>query len=223
MQEELDVQKNQNQPAPNPSCGSGGPESGDSLHTLPEEIANDDRFSDSVKTRKKYTDVADAAQAAFESAAYAAAAARAAVELSRSGHDSDNQDSPGSRQGKSSRRNKPMNMEYESEEEQNPVENQTGELRRSLSSSSSDAITQGNPSGKEVYFDESDSETTTGKNSMRPPQKQIPSRVQAGMEVDSVHQNPREHDAASSETGNSFRINLEKGPISVRNRRVRGY
>lgn len=32
----------------------------------------------------KYKDVADAAQAAFESAAYAAAAARAAVELSRS-------------------------------------------------------------------------------------------------------------------------------------------
>ncbi|GER29873.1 regulator of Vps4 activity in the MVB pathway protein [Striga asiatica] len=35
--------------------------------------------------RRKYRDVADAAQAAFESAAYAAAAARAAVELSRPG------------------------------------------------------------------------------------------------------------------------------------------
>lgn len=34
--------------------------------------------------RRKYRDVADAAQAAFESAAYAAAAARIAVELSRS-------------------------------------------------------------------------------------------------------------------------------------------
>ncbi|KAL5070648.1 hypothetical protein RYX36_021535 [Vicia faba] len=42
-----------------------------------------DEFSDSFKGRKKYKDVADAAQAAFESAAYAADAARAAVELSR--------------------------------------------------------------------------------------------------------------------------------------------
>lgn len=50
-----------------------------------------------MKGRKKYKDVADAAQAAFESAAYAAAAARAAVELSRSGsYDPDDQNSPGS-------------------------------------------------------------------------------------------------------------------------------
>lgn len=54
-------------------------------------------FSDSMKGRKKYKDVADAAQAAFDSAAYAAAAARAAVELSRSGsYDPDDQNSPGS-------------------------------------------------------------------------------------------------------------------------------
>lgn len=41
-------------------------------------------LSDSFRVRQKYKDVADAAQAAFESAAYAAAAARAAVELYRS-------------------------------------------------------------------------------------------------------------------------------------------
>ena len=41
-------------------------------------------LSESVKARKKYRDVASAAQDAFKSAAYAAAAARAAVELSRS-------------------------------------------------------------------------------------------------------------------------------------------
>nr|XP_027097810.1 uncharacterized protein LOC113717264 isoform X1 [Coffea arabica]XP_027097811.1 uncharacterized protein LOC113717264 isoform X1 [Coffea arabica] len=46
--------------------------------------------SDSMEVRNKYKDVAAAAQAAFESAAYAAAAARAAVELSRSdSHDPD--------------------------------------------------------------------------------------------------------------------------------------
>ncbi|KAK6921761.1 Vacuolar protein sorting-associated protein Ist1 [Dillenia turbinata] len=55
----------------------------ENIHVFSDEIANNDIFSDSLKA-KKYRDVADAAQAAFESAAYAAAAARAAVELSRS-------------------------------------------------------------------------------------------------------------------------------------------
>ncbi|XP_076951183.1 uncharacterized protein LOC143624398 [Bidens hawaiensis] len=55
-------------------------------------------FPESRKGKKKYRDVEDAAQAAFESAAYAAAAARAAVELSRSrSFGSDNPDSPNSR------------------------------------------------------------------------------------------------------------------------------
>lgn len=49
-------------------------------------------FSDSMGAPRKYKDVADAAQAAFKSAAYAAAAARAAVELSKSGpHDPNDQ------------------------------------------------------------------------------------------------------------------------------------
>lgn len=55
-------------------------------------------FSESRNGKKKFRDVEDAAQAAFESAAYAAAAARAAVELSRSRScGSDNPDSPNSR------------------------------------------------------------------------------------------------------------------------------
>ncbi|KAE8709305.1 Gag protease polyprotein [Hibiscus syriacus] len=57
------------------------------------EIVLDQRLTESIKARKKYRDVADAAQEAFESAAYAAAAARAAVELSRIGpQDSDPDD-----------------------------------------------------------------------------------------------------------------------------------
>ncbi|KAK9051105.1 hypothetical protein SSX86_027731 [Deinandra increscens subsp. villosa] len=50
-------------------------------------------YSESVKGRQKFRDAEDAAQVAFESAAYAAVAARAAVELSRSrsfGSDSPN-------------------------------------------------------------------------------------------------------------------------------------
>lgn len=49
-------------------------------------------MSESFKARKKYRDVAAAAQEAFESAAYAAAAARAAVELSRSESQNNDQD-----------------------------------------------------------------------------------------------------------------------------------
>ncbi|KAI3796177.1 hypothetical protein L1987_38842 [Smallanthus sonchifolius] len=55
-------------------------------------------FSESIKGKKKYKDVEDAAQAAYESAAYAVVAARAAVELSRArSFGSDNPDSPNSR------------------------------------------------------------------------------------------------------------------------------
>ncbi|KAK9091243.1 hypothetical protein Sjap_024420 [Stephania japonica] len=53
-------------------------------HGSVEEIQKDEQFSGSLGSRKKYADVASAAQAAFESAANAAAAARAAMELSRS-------------------------------------------------------------------------------------------------------------------------------------------
>lgn len=50
---------------------------------LPEKIEKVLSLSESMKVRKKYRDVANAAQDAFESAAYAAAAASVAVKLSR--------------------------------------------------------------------------------------------------------------------------------------------
>ncbi|KAK9105684.1 hypothetical protein Scep_022528 [Stephania cephalantha] len=53
-------------------------------HGSVEEIQKDEQFSGSLRSKKKYADVASAAQAAFESAANAAAAARAAMELSKS-------------------------------------------------------------------------------------------------------------------------------------------
>lgn len=57
----------------------------------------ENEFPESIRTRKKYRDVAAAAQEAFESAAYAAAAARAAVALSRSeSRDNDPDDHSGS-------------------------------------------------------------------------------------------------------------------------------
>ncbi|XP_034710083.1 uncharacterized protein LOC117932779 isoform X2 [Vitis riparia] len=77
LEDKLDKNQMENQPMPE------------------DQIEKGEGFSGSMKTRKKYKDVADAAQAAFESAAYAAAAARAAVELSRTeSHDPDDQNSP---------------------------------------------------------------------------------------------------------------------------------
>ncbi|KAA8530561.1 hypothetical protein F0562_005270 [Nyssa sinensis] len=60
------------------------PERGVDAQHLPEELKWDEAFSESMKARKKYRNVAAGVQEAFESAAYAAAAARAAVELARS-------------------------------------------------------------------------------------------------------------------------------------------
>ncbi|GAB2226580.1 hypothetical protein Droror1_Dr00022391 [Drosera rotundifolia] len=65
-----------------PKHGDG--KKGDETQTLYHGIIEDERISSS-NLRRKYKDVADAAEEAFRSAAYAAAAARAAVELSRSG------------------------------------------------------------------------------------------------------------------------------------------
>lgn len=63
------------------SSGDLKPDDGDTIKSSVESNIEKGSF----KTRQKYKDVADAAQAAFESAEYAAAAARAAVELSRMG------------------------------------------------------------------------------------------------------------------------------------------
>ncbi|XP_068659386.1 uncharacterized protein [Aristolochia californica] len=73
-----------------PSTTEGGARLGSSSSTMQEEehsiklndLEGEEKLSGSFKA-KKYRDVATAAQAAFESAAHAAAAARAAVELAR--------------------------------------------------------------------------------------------------------------------------------------------
>lgn len=155
---------------------------------LPEEIEKDNRYADSMRGRKKYKDVADAAQAAFESAAYAAAAARAAVELSQSkslDHDDLSNLSPKPRKStetlESKNTEKEMNKEthggsssIEVEESENEIE-----LKQPVSSSSSEA---GDASLKEneipieainiiellekdLTFDESDVDAANGESS----------------------------------------------------------
>lgn len=153
---------------------------------LPEEIEKDNRYADSMRGRKKYKDVADAAQAAFESAAYAAAAARAAVELSQSkslDHDDLSNLSPKPRKSTETLESKNTEKEMNKEESgstsiEEESENGT-ELKQPVSSSSSEA---GDASLKEneipieainiiellekdLAFDESDVDAAKGESS----------------------------------------------------------
>ncbi|KAJ6396178.1 hypothetical protein OIU77_021249 [Salix suchowensis] len=77
-QEKMDFSKPKQHAEDSKSAKFDVTESQARTHVFPEE-----ELSESLKGRKKYKDVAAAAQEAFESAAYAAHAARAAVELSR--------------------------------------------------------------------------------------------------------------------------------------------
>ncbi|XP_004297125.1 PREDICTED: uncharacterized protein LOC101300241 [Fragaria vesca subsp. vesca] len=205
------------QTPPHPQASSSGTAgSAEVLQAFKEETEKDDKYSN-----KKYKDVAHAAQAAFESAAYAAAAARAAVELSRSDtHDSDDQNSPGPKRGKLSSRYISSKTEFRSQNEHITVQNQA-EVKRSASSSSdsegdvsevtppvsSDATGQPSHSGKDTIFDDSEDEQST----KAPSPKGVPSRVQSGMKVEPEGSSRR------------LTLNLEKGPFSLRNRRVFGH
>ncbi|KAL6190286.1 hypothetical protein ACLB2K_036684 [Fragaria x ananassa] len=203
---------------PHPQASSSGTSgSAEVLQAFKEETEKDDKYS-----KKKYKDVAHAAQAAFESAAYAAAAARAAVELSRSDtHDSDDQNSPGPKGGKLSSRYVSSKTEFGSQNEHITVQNQAEEVKRTASSSSdsegdvsevtppvsSDATGQPSHSGKDTVFDDSEDEQST----KAPSPKRVPSRVQSGMKFEPEGSSRR------------LTLNLEKGPFSLRNRRVFGH
>ncbi|XP_057961455.1 uncharacterized protein LOC131153271 [Malania oleifera] len=182
-EEKLGREQKPNQPRSHPSVNS----SGDGSQAAPEEIEMDEEFSSPMKMRQ-YRDVADAAQAAFKSAAYAAAAARAAVVLSRSeSQDPDDQNSPSSGQEKGSDCKEPMeskdkttgNKETGEVEKIHPIENYHLESedkkfnneKRPISASSSDSEDTGNanvmpldvlgktkPLEKGIAFDGSDDE-----------------------------------------------------------------
>ncbi|XP_058193951.1 uncharacterized protein LOC131310773 [Rhododendron vialii] len=84
----------QKQNDPESTAISGGSKHRNGLRNLVNEIESMEGLLVSLKGTRKYEDVTDAAEEAFKSAAYAAAAARAAVELSRSeSHDPADQNS----------------------------------------------------------------------------------------------------------------------------------
>lgn len=104
----------------------------DDAHNVPEELNRDEKLSESVKRRKYYRDVAAAAQDAFESAAYAAEAARAAFDLSRSeSRDNNSDDFGGYSHGTEIASNSDMSMTSDLKSDKDAVINEEDEDSKS--------------------------------------------------------------------------------------------
>ncbi|XP_030471793.1 uncharacterized protein LOC115689782 [Syzygium oleosum] len=203
------------------------------------KVVND--FSDSFEVQSEFKDVAEAAQAAFVSAAYAAAAARAAVELSRSeSHGLDDQNSPSP-----SARRLEARQKFDHTEKQLQIEHgargsvrsrNAAETRLSMSSSTSDSgelittprVGAGwpNHSQGEIYFDESDNEKErdrSGSPSDFSSPMRIPSNFRAGLRAESGVGGHVAHPAEATGMRVGQILDLERRPMSVRTRHVRGY
>ncbi|RVW45522.1 IST1-like [Vitis vinifera] len=249
LEDKLDKNQMENQPKPDQSANSGGAKPEESL--LPEDqIEKGEGFSGSMKTRKKYKDVADAAQAAFESAAYAAAAARAAVELSRTeSHDPDDQNSPHprrrlvsdgdeSKHEAAGKKDSDEEIHNESQAQQSKWKKKAAELMRPMSSSSSDSaggsLNVNSMSShvmklleKDIVLDDSDDESgnkhSGNLSSDMKPALQIPSSSQVDIKARAGPKNHIAHPAEGLGMPSVQHLNTGKRPFSVRTRGVRGY
>ncbi|CAL9214829.1 unnamed protein product [Arabidopsis halleri] len=189
-------------------------------------------LSDSVKRgKKKYKDVADAAQAAFESAGHAAEAARAAVELSQfspRGHDS-----PGNIGGGNSFHG---SENKESEQEQGGNDDSSegeGDVRSESKRSMSDSedIIDDLPVmsfredpvkllEKDTVIYDSEEETQSSVETITIPKSKDEQSLMVGSNrADTRHV---DHMVHSIEDPIMRKAGL-KGPVSVRTRQVRGY
>ncbi|MED6111822.1 hypothetical protein PIB30_055846 [Stylosanthes scabra] len=204
---------------------------GENIHNFP-NTGKDEELSDSFKARKKYKDVADAAQAAFESAAFAAAAARAAVELSRSEpHDPDDHNSSSPKPSKFSHGHKPLLEETEvfdetQGEEHNKNINRVEKPKHSLGSNSTDEILkvsvdaeiEADTLKKEVVLYESNDDAN---NKMKINQSSMPisSKYSRGKAVGSGSQKLESNkEVTRTKMQSGPQLDLEKRPISVRTR-----
>ncbi|KAI8009676.1 hypothetical protein LOK49_LG06G02749 [Camellia lanceoleosa] len=191
-------------------------------HNIPDEIENTEGLSDSMKTTRKYKDVADAAEAAFKSAAYAAAAARAAVELSRpESHDPDDQNSPHPEQRKISDKHDAIKSTLQTTDENNlrrtedqnvglgfekvhPIQNYHSESEDEIHCEKK-ILNEGFDSGKSCTV-EDEEDLSKDSAMISRSQKKFPLRSQAGLKAESGPGYPK----------------AEKRPISVRTRRAQG-
>lgn len=241
MQKKVEVEEKQEQPQQETK------EEG-VLQSLPEEIEKDDRYADSMRGRKKYKDVADAAQAAFESAAYAAAAARAAVELAQSkslDRDDPSSLSPRPRRSSETQESKNTEIELESENKETlggstsiEVEESENaiELKQPVSSSSSES---GDASSKEneipieainviellekdLVFDESDVDTGNGE-SISPTFEEINSSIQCREKMESESAEITTHIEESDNKNTTQNLSIEGNEAVLRTIEVRGH
>jgi len=202
-----------------------GPEKKEeNISILPSRGKNEE-LTNSFKGGKKYKDVADAAQAAFESAAYAAAAARAALELSRSdSHDPGDHDSPGTQPDNV----KPqLQKEILSETQREDMD----ELKRSKDvigsnstdkdlmgvNASVDAEIEADPLEEGVVFDDSDDETDNNQNK-NASSKKTSSGYGADIDVNSGSRKLVLNTVSESKRQSVPQLDLQKRPISVRTR-----
>ncbi|KAL7001199.1 hypothetical protein U1Q18_002352 [Sarracenia purpurea var. burkii] len=157
-EEKMGTEQEHHQPKPELSTISGGYKAGDNLINFSDEIENME------KGTRQYRDVADAAEAAFKSAAYAAAAARAAVEMSRSeSHEPDAHNGPGSGKGKVTDENVAVKSKLQSTRGEISAE-ESGESKVAmpgLNSDSDEDVLKGTrmPLEKGMNFDENDNGT----------------------------------------------------------------
>ncbi|XP_061374677.1 uncharacterized protein LOC133316895 [Gastrolobium bilobum] len=193
----------------------------ENLHILPNR-GKDGELIDSFEARKKYKDVADAAQAAFESAAQAAAAARAAIELSRSeSHDPDDHNSsiPRPRKVFDGHDSVIAMSQLEDKEilTEKEVNKNVAELEKPKDifiSNSPDEILKGDTVSMDVEieadpFYESGNETNDQQKNIQS-SEQIPLKYHTGIEINEV---------SESKMLSAPRVDLDKRPFSVRTRR----
>lgn len=168
-------------------------------------------FTESMKGRKEYRNVEDAAQAAFESAAYAAAAARAAVELSRPrSFGSDNPDSPNTRPRKVLEKSKLEIPEPESGPEHEVVNVEAADetSKNNTKDMNVNELIVDKPLENNVVFDESDNE--------------IENEPVGFMSSKQLELNAGNIEPQFDEGSKVHQLDLTKRPISVRTKRVYG-
>lgn len=194
----------------------------ENLHIL-SNGGKDDKSSGSLEGRQKYKDVADAAQAAFESAAYAAAAARAAVELSRSeSHDppSDHHNSP--RKGVDGHDDAVEDKEIPRETQGEEVDKSDNEEAVKEATVSMAAEVDAHHLKEEQDFDESENEADYEHKSNQS-FKKISWKNDDGKESGSGPRDPIIKAVSGSMMQSTPLLDLEKKPFSMRTRGVRGY
>lgn len=183
-----------------------------------------DGLSDSVKMRRKYNDVGQAAQAAFESAAYAAIAARAAVELSRANsHDPDPPKTPirqPSRLAYSPER--PSREQMKRNEIENMFEKSISDssLGSKIEESSDEEGTM--PHRKPVMFDDSDSEIEDSSRALFSGDDVTESMQSSEVIISSEKDYSPESEIGDNKLkeGKLHNLSINRAPISVRTRRT---